>query len=597
MISRITQPRAQLKTGPNIARPPMRRDRNINRQRGIVRKTTVYQGPKLNIVPLGGLDGIGKNMAFLEYGNDIIIIDIGIMFAYEDMPGVDFIIPDTSYLQKNYEKIRGVVITHGHLDHMGGIPYILKRLGNPPIFGTKLTLALTRDRLEEFQLDRIAKLNVIHPDDQLKLGVFGVSFFRVNHNIPDSVGVVVKTPVGNIVHTGDFKFDYTPINEAPAEFGKIAKIGNEGVLLAMSDSTNAEQKGFTVSEREIGVQLDQLIGQAKGRVVVSTFANLLARVQQVIDASVKHGRKVAFSGRSMEKAVMIATKYGYLKYSASAIVKLTQVSQFPPNRVTILSTGSQGQEESALGRMARGEHKQIQIRSGDTVILSSSPIPGNERAIARIMNNLVDLGADVIYNKTFDVHASGHAKQEELKLMLMLLRPKFFVPVHGERFMLKVHGELAESIGIPRANIFILNNGDILEVGKDRAQITGVKIPAGLVLVDGLGVGDVGQVVLRDRQVMAQDGMVVIIATIDKKTEQLVSELDIISRGFVYVNASEKLIFDLKERVKRTVESAREEEKESGWAPLRNRMRDEIGDFLYQQTERRPMILPVIIRI
>jgi len=286
-----------------------------------------------------------------------------------------------------------------------------------------------------------------------------------------------------------------------------------------------------------------------------------------------------------------------LKYSASAIVKLTQVSQFPPNRVTILSTGSQGQEESALGRMARGEHKQIQIRSGDTVILSSSPIPGNERAIARIMNNLVDLGADVIYNKTFDVHASGHAKQEELKLMLMLLRPKFFVPVHGERFMLKVHGELAESIGIPRANIFILNNGDILEVGKDRAQITGVKIPAGLVLVDGLGVGDVGQVVLRDRQVMAQDGMVVIIATIDKKTEQLVSELDIISRGFVYVNASEKLIFDLKERVKRTVESAREEEKESGWAPLRNRMRDEIGDFLYQQTERRPMILPVIIRI
>lgn len=597
MISQIVRPRIQPKAAAGISRAPMRRDRRGGRQRGLVRKTTVYQGPSLKIVPLGGLDGIGKNMAFLEYGNDIIIIDIGIMFAYEDMPGVDYIIPDTSYLQKNYEKIRGVVITHGHLDHMGGIPYILKRLGNPPIFGTKLTLALTRDRLEEFQLDRLAKLNEIHPDDQLKLGVFGINFFRVNHNIPDSVGVVVKTPVGNIVHTGDFKFDYTPINEAPAEFGKIAKIGNEGVLLAMCDSTNAEQKGFTVSEKEIGVQLDQLIGKSTGRVIISTFANLLARVQQVMDASIKHGRKIAFSGRSMEKAVLIASKCGYLKYPAASIIKLSQVSQFPPNRVTILSTGSQGQEESALGRMASGEHKQIQIRTGDTVILSSSPIPGNERAIARVMNNLVDLGADVIYNKTFDVHASGHARQEELKLMLMLLRPKFFVPVHGERFMLKTHGELAESIGISRANIFILSNGDVLEVGANRAQISGAKIPAGLVLVDGLGVGDVGQVVLRDRQVMAQDGMVVIIATIDKKLEQLVSDPDIISRGFVYVNASEKLISDVRERVKQTVESARDEEKESGWSPLRNRLRDEIGEFLYQQTERRPMILPVIIRV
>lgn len=575
----------------------MRRDRRISRQRGAERKTTVYQGPKLSIVPLGGLDGIGKNMAFLEYGNDIIIVDIGIMFAYEDMPGVDFIIPDTSYLQKNSEKIRGIIITHGHLDHMGGIPYILKRLGNPPIFGTKLTLELTRDRLEEFQLDRVAKLNVIHPDDHLKLGVFGVNFFRVNHNIPDSVGVVVKTPVGNIVHTGDFKFDYTPINEAPAEFGKIAKIGNEGVLLAMCDSTNAEEKGHTVSEREIGRQLDQLIGQAKGRVVISTFANLLARVQQVIDASVKHGRKVAFSGRSMEKAVLIANKCGYLKYPALSIVKLSQVSQFPPNRVTILSTGSQGQEESALGRMARGEHKQIRIGKDDTVILSSSPIPGNERAIARVMNNLVDMGADMIYNKTFDVHSSGHAKQEELKLMLMLLRPKFFMPVHGERFMLKTHGKLAESLGILRENIFIMNNGDVLEIGKDRAQMADRKIPAGLVLVDGLGVGDVGQVVLRDRQVMAQDGMVVIIATIDKKSEQLISDPDIISRGFVYVNASEKLIADVKERIKLALKSAREEEKESGWMPLRNRLRDEIGEFLYEQTERRPMVIPVIIKV
>ncbi len=561
------------------------------------RKTTVFHGPKLRIVPLGGLEGVGKNMAFLEYGNDIIIIDAGIMFAYEDMPGVDYIIPDITYLQKNRDRIRGVLITHGHLDHMGAIPYILKRIGNPPIFGAKLTIALIKDRLEEFQLDRIAKLNVFDVNDHLKLGQFGVTFFRVNHNIPDSVGIVVKTPVGTIVHTGDFKFDHTPNNDHPAEFGKIARIGHDGVLVAMADSTNAEEKGYAISEKDIGVQLDQLISKAPGRIIVSTFASLLSRMQQVIDASVKSGRKVAFSGRSMEKTAEIAVKLGYLKCSPATIIKLNQIAHLPTNRVTILSTGSQGQEKSALGRMSRGEHKQVQIQKGDTVILSSSPIPGNERAIARVMNGLVDLGANVIYNKIFDVHSSGHARQEELKLMLALLKPKFFIPVHGERFMLKAHGELAESMGVRKDNVFIMNNGDVLEVAQDRAQISNVHVPAGLVLVDGAGIGDAGNVVLRDRQVMAQDGMVVIIATIDRKKEKLVAEPDVISRGFVFMNGTDHLVEKVKEHVKRIVDSVREEEKESGWTPLRNRMRDNVGDFLYKETERRPMVLPVVIEV
>ncbi|OGG43608.1 hypothetical protein A2841_02105 [Candidatus Kaiserbacteria bacterium RIFCSPHIGHO2_01_FULL_48_10] len=561
------------------------------------RKTTVFHGPKLRIVPLGGLEGVGKNMAFLEYGNDIIIIDAGIMFAYEDMPGVDYIIPDITYLQKNRDRIRGIVITHGHLDHMGAIPYILKRIGNPPIFGAKLTIALIKDRLEEFQLDRIAKLNVFDANDHLKLGIFGVTFFRVNHNIPDSVGIIVKTPVGNVVHTGDFKFDHTPSNDLPAEFGKIARIGSEGVLVAMSDSTNAEEKGYAISEKDIGIQLEQLISKAPGRIIVSTFASLLSRMQQVIDASVKNGRKVAFSGRSMEKTAEIATKLGYLKFSPSSILKLAQISHVPSNRLTILSTGSQGQEKSALGRMSRGEHRQVQIQKTDTVILSSSPIPGNERAIARVMNGLVDLGANVIYNKIFDVHSSGHARQEELKLMLALLKPKFFIPVHGERFMLKHHGEIAESVGVLKGNVFVMSNGEVLEVGSDRAQISNVHVPAELVLVDGAGIGDPGNLGMHDRQVMAQDGLVVVVATIDGKTGKLAADLDVVPRGFAHMNGSDHLIVKVKERMQAIVNTVRQEDKEGGWTPLKNRIRDDVGNFLYKETERRPIILPVVIEV
>lgn len=567
--------------------------------RPIVRRTVraPEHGSRLRIVPLGGLEEVGKNMAFFEYGNDIVVIDAGLMFPYEDMPGVDYVIPDTSYLADNRDRIRGIIITHGHLDHMGAIPYLIKQLGNPPIFGTRLTIGLIKERLEEFHLERYARFNVVEVDDVLTLGNFKASFFRVNHNIPDSVGIVLRTPLGVIVHTGDFKFDHTPVDQKPAEFNKLARIGADGVLLLMSDSTNAEEEGYAVSEKVIGETIDRLVGAARGRVIVSTFATLLSRIQEVINASIKHGRRVTFSGMSMEKTVTVAMELGYLKCPPSIFVKLPLAHTIPDSRLTILSTGSQGQDNSALGRMARGEHKQIQINKGDTVILSSSPIPGNERAVAKVMNGLFRLGADVIYNKLFDVHVSGHAYQEDLKLMLALLKPKYFLPVHGERYMLVHHARLAQAVGVAADNIFVLGNGQVLDVRREGITMSKERVPAGFIMVDGLGIGDVGSVVLRDRQLMAQDGMFVIITPIDNQTGKLASSPDILSRGFIYMRSSEKLLAEVRERVRQIVASAGQAERSGNWAPLRNRIRDDIGVFLFQRTERRPMILPVVIEV
>lgn len=567
-----------------------------------VRRTQkrTYQRPqltnKLRIIPMGGLEEIGKNMTVIEYGRDIIIIDMGLSFPSENMPGIDYVIPDVSYLKKNIHKIKGVVFTHGHLDHIGAVPYLINQIGSPRLFGTRLTMEMIKDRLKEFGLERRVKVSVIEPDDILKLGCFEVSFFRVNHNIPDGVGIAVKTPFGNLVFTGDFKFDHTPEDQKPTEFDKIAKLGGEGVLALFSDSTNAQTPGYAIPEKTIADTMDMLFTKAKGRIIVTTFASLLSRIQQIINAAVNHNRKIAVTGLSMEKNIELAVKWGYLKFPRSSYIKSSQVKNFPPERVCVLSTGSQGQEISALGRMAREEHRQIKIQKGDTVILSSSPVPGNERAVQNLMDDLFSLGANVIYNKIFDIHISGHGYQEDLKLMLNLTKPKYFIPVHGARFQLVHHAQIARDLGIPDENIFVMSNGKILEITQRDARVSNTTVPMNYVLVDGLGVGDVGSVVLRDRQVMATDGMFVIFVKIDHNTRKLVGEPEIISRGFVYMKGAERLIGQTKEFVKKIIANYPVSGVES-WTPVRTKLRDDVGAFLYKQTERRPMILPVVIEV
>ncbi len=551
---------------------------------------------KLKVIALGGLSEFGRNMMLFEYGNDMIVIDMGLMFPIEGMPGIDFVLPKIDYVRQNRHKLRGVLITHGHLDHTGAIPYYIKDLGFPTIYGTQLTIGMIRDRLEEFNLVRDTNLTVINPDDILQLGCFKVSFFRVNHNIPDSVGIAVHTPVGTVVHTGDWKFDHTPQDQLPTEFWKLAKLGGDGVLLLCSDSTNSERPGFCQSEKEIGINLERLFQKATGRIIVATFASLVSRVQQIVNAAAALNRKVVISGMSMEKTLATAVEFGNLKIARGTIIKIDQMKNYPENRLVVVATGSQGQETSALGRMSRGEHRHVKIQKGDTVILSSSPIPGNERAVTNLMNNLYTLGAHVIYNKMFDVHTSGHAYREEMKLMLGLVRPKYFLPIHGERYMLVHHAEIAYEMGWDEKNVFVLNNGQIMEFNNTgQGKILPLKIDCDYVMVDGLGVGDIGSVVLRDRQVLAEDGMVVIITTIDKEGK-LASSPDIISRGFIYVKGAEKLINDVRMLV-RKIMTENNVSDIANWVPVRNKIRDDVGQLLFQKTEKRPMVLPVIIRV
>lgn len=553
--------------------------------------------PNLRIIPLGGLEQVGANMMVYEYGDDIIIVDVGFAFPDETTPGIDYIIPDVTYLEERKQNIRGIFITHGHMDHMGAVPYILPKIGNPPIYTLPLTAGLIQKRLEEFNMAEQVRINTVSKDDMVPLGSFKVRFYGVNHNIPDSVGLSITTPIGQVVHSGDWKIDHTPVGEAPAEFAKIAKFGAEGVLAFMSDSTNAAKPGYTTSESEIGGTIDRIFDEAPGRIIFASFSSLFARMQQVLNIAAKYNRKVAVVGRSMINNVELGISLGYLKFQPKTIVKPEQIGKLPDNQVIIMTTGAQGEESAGLARMARGDHRSIQIKPGDTAVISASPIPGNERSIVEVIDNLTREGARVIYNKMLDIHTSGHAQQEEHKIILSLLRPKYLVPIHGEHHMLISHSKIGLSIGMPAERIPILDNGDVLEIDAAGVAKKAGKVFSGYVFVDGLGIGDIGEVVLRDRKVMAQDGMFVIIVTLDRKTGKLVNQPDIISRGFIYMKGNEDIIREVKHEVRKMVESQSRSNVEMSQASLQQRIRDDVGEYLFKKTERRPMIMPIIIEL
>jgi ribonuclease J len=551
---------------------------------------------KLSIFALGGVGEIGKNMYVVQYGSDIVVIDSGLKFPEEDMLGIDIVIPDVSYLVENKEKVRGIVLTHGHEDHIGGLPYVLKHL-NVPVYGTKLTLGLVESKLKEAGMMGETKRVLIHPDSELKFGTLKVTFFKTNHSIPDSVGICIDTPEGVVVHTGDFKFDQTPVNHDFADLHRMAEIGKRGVLALMSDSTNAERPGFTGSERTVGASLREVFRTAEQRVVVATFASNVHRLQQVIDAAAFTNRKLAVVGRSMVNVITIASELGYLHIPEGMLIEPDEINKLPANRVAILSTGSQGEPMSALTRMARSSHKKVEILPGDTVIIAANPIPGNEKFVGRTIDELFRLGANVIYgpNSATGVHVSGHGSQEELKLMLNLMKPKYFIPIHGEYRMLRQHGLLAESVGIEKENIFICDLGEVVEIQNGVARKAG-KIPVGNVLIDGLGVGDVGNIVLRDRKLLSQDGILVVVVTLSKQDGKIVSGPDIISRGFVYVRESEGLLDEANRIVSGTLQKLTGENINE-WASLKTNVKEALGRFLYEQTRRRPMILPIIMEV
>ncbi len=551
---------------------------------------------KLKFYALGGLGEIGKNMYVIEYEDDIVIVDAGLKFPEEDLLGIDIVIPDISYLIENKDKVRGIFLTHGHEDHIGAISYILREI-QMPIYGTRLTLGLLEGKLSEAKILKQAKLQVIDSDSEIKLGVFTVSFFKTNHSVPGSVGVVIDTPEGVVVQTGDFKFDFTPVDGQMPDIRKMAAIGEKGVLLLLSDSTNSEREGYTLSERLVGESLIEVFRKAEQRIIVATFASNIHRIQQVVDAACTFEKKLVIVGRSMINVIGIGRELGYLHIPEDMIVDINDINKFPLNEVVILSTGSQGEPMSALARMARGNHRQIDILPGDTVILSATPIPGNEKSVAKTVDQLFKIGANVIYggNSNYLVHVSGHASQEELKLMLSLMKPKYFIPVHGEYRMLKIHADLAETMGMDRKNIFILDNGDTVEISKGVAK-RGSKVQTGSILVDGLGVGDVGNIVLRDRRLLSQDGILVVVVTLGKGTNKILSGPDIISRGFVYVREAEKLLDEANRVVAKTINRLLDENI-TEWSVIKNDVRDDLSKFLFEKTRRRPMILPIIMEV
>ena len=548
---------------------------------------------KLQIIPLGGLGEIGKNMTVIRVDDEILVIDSGLMFPDEDMLGIDLVIPDISYLIENKDKIKAIVLTHGHEDHIGALPYVLKKI-NVPVYGTRLTLGILEGRLKENGVDS-SNLHSVMQGDIINVGCFSVGFIRVNHSIPDAVGLSIKTPVGMIVHTGDFKLDYTPIDGKMTDFRRFSDLGNRGVLVLMADSTNSEREGHTPSERTVGAAFDRAFHNARGRIIVATFSSNVHRIQQVIDTAVRYKRHVAVLGRSMVNVVNISLELGYITAPEGTIVDIDEIHNYRMEQMVIITTGSQGEPMSALTRMSMSDHRKVGIVPGDTVIISATPIPGNEKLVSKTIDNLMKLGANVIYGRNQGIHVSGHASREELKLMHNLVRPKFFIPVHGEYHHLVQHARLARELGMPKENIFISENGQILEFTRDKGQVAG-KVTAGMVMVDGLGVGDVGNIVLRDRRQLSQDGILIVVVTMNKQTHRVVAGPDIVSRGFVYVRESEALMDEATARVQQALDRC-EDEKVKEWAAIKSNVRDALGRYLFEKTRRRPMILPIIMEV
>ena len=547
---------------------------------------------KLKIIPLGGVGEIGKNMTVIEYGSDIIIVDCGMSFPDEEMPGIDVVIPDMSYIEKNAANVRGILITHGHEDHIGAVPYALQKL-NVPVYATKLTIALIEQKLTEIKVDH-ADLNCVSPGDTIRLGCFSVEFIKTSHSIAGACALAINTPIGTLIHTGDFKVDYTPIDGEPIDIARLAYYGSRGVLALMSDSTNVENEGHTPSERGIGKTFEHCFDKAKGRVVVATFSSNIYRIQQIADVAISFGRVVCFQGRSMVKIAEIAKELGYLQLPDESVVEVGQLKKYRDDQICVITTGSQGEPMSGLFRMANSSHK-VNVGKGDMVIISASSIPGNEKSVGRVINQLYQHGAKVIYERMADVHVSGHACKEELKLMLTLTKPKFFIPVHGEARHLYQHKELAEELGIPEEDIFVTEIGDVVELTRNKGRIAG-SVTAGSVMVDGSGVGDIGNVVLRDRKLLSEDGIFTVVITLNKQTGALLAQPEILSRGFVYEKNSEELLKETRELVKAKAAQF-EKNHRSSWSSIKNDIRNSIKNYLYERTKRRPMVMPIIIEI
>lgn len=572
-----------------LKRPSLSEDKQTRRN---------YSKDNLRIIPLGGLEEIGRNMTVFEYGNDIIIVDMGLQFPDEDMPGIDYIIPDVSYLQGKEKKIRGVLITHGHYDHIGAIPHLMEKIGNPPIYMTELTRGIVTKRQEDYKDKAPLNIHTVKKIDRIRLGAFNIEFFHVNHTIPDAVGLAITTPVGTIVHTGDFKFDHSPISDAPADVAKIARLGSEGVLALMSDSTDSQTPGYSLSESKIAGTLDEIFQNTQGRLIIATFSALISRIQSVVAAAEKHGRKLAVDGYSMRTNVEIARALGYLQTKKSTFIPINKVNEYPDNKVAIICTGAQGEANAVLMRIVSGEHRFVKVHKDDTFVLSSSVIPGNERTVQAIMDTIYRKDAKVINYKMMDVHAGGHARQEDLKMMINLLRPKHLIPIHGNYYMLKLHGQLGVSVGMDPKNILIGENGKVIEFDyRGNGKVTDEKVPTEHVMVDGLGVGDIGQVVLRDRQVLAKDGMFTIIVIIDGKTKKIIGKPQVTSRGFIFVKENFDLVNATKKKVEEIVEKTTSPDTAVNWDYVKNNIREAVGSYLYSKTQRRPMVLPVVIEV
>lgn len=555
----------------------------------------IFKKSKLKIIPLGGLHEIGKNITVFEYENEIIVVDCGLSFPEDDMLGVDLVIPDITYLEKNVDRIKGLVITHGHEDHIGGVPYLLKKI-NIPIYATRLAAGLIRNKLEEHKLLRSTKLIEVMQGQTIKLGKnFKVEFIRSSHSIPDSVMLAITTPAGTVLHTGDFKVDYTPIDGKVMDFGRIAELGNKGILALMSDSTNAERKGFTMSESSVGEVFDKLFLHCTKRIVVATFASNVHRVQQIVNSAVKYGRKIAVCGRSMINMIDTARELGYIECPENIFIDIDMIKNYPDDQLVIITTGSQGEPMSALTRMAAGDHRKVTITPNDLVIISATPIPGNEKFVSKVIDDLMQIGAEVVYSSLEAIHVSGHACQEEQKLIFALAKPKYFIPVHGEYRQLIAHSETAQSMGIKKENIVMLSNGRVLEIDENGIGFNG-SVPSGRILVDGLGVGDVGNIVLRDRQHLSQDGLIVVVLTMDSSTGEVVAGPDIISRGFVYVREAESIMDDVKSVVKNEIRKC-EERGIRDWATIKSMVKDNLRDYIFMKTKRNPMIIPIIMEV